>query len=37
MGGVHLLPAVRLRIVVGAWFVGALILRTVIASQLGVL
>jgi hypothetical protein len=37
MGGVRVLPAVRPRIVVAVWFVGALIVRTVIAQQVGVL
>jgi hypothetical protein len=37
MSGVRVVPAVRLRIIVVAWFVGALMARTVIASQLGVL
>jgi hypothetical protein len=37
MGGVRVLPEFRLRIVVVAWFVGALIVRTVIANRFGVL
>jgi hypothetical protein len=37
MSGVRVLPAVRQRIVIVGWFVGALIARTIIASQFGVL
>jgi hypothetical protein len=37
MVGVRVVPAVRLRIIVALWFVGALIARTIIAWHLGVL
>jgi hypothetical protein len=37
MVGVRVVPAVRLRIFVALWFVGALIVRTIIARHVGVL
>ena len=37
MVGVRVLPAARPGIVVAVWFIGALIVRTVIAQQVGVL